>query len=285
MNKSKFLKRPLAALLAILMVVAMVPMSALAEGERAAQGVPTLAIGVSADKDEMVEEVKAAANVTNVTANDANGFNNLLWFVMTGMGSTDSYSLSMMNESGKELLGEKYVSYDAASKNFTTNSKKYFIYLSLDQAADDGKNAQVDKKVLADGVYTVKLKNETKNTVVATETFTLKSEGEGESKTWTGKQTIGEVEFKGAESGFEGKNLSDVQSGTPKFDVTSAGTDKWNVKVSGATLKYITDWTGFNSAVEKEQHGYYLGISVPRALNGNVVSVMTLPAAAGPKEV
>lgn len=284
MNKSKFLKRPLAALLAILMVVALVPMSAFA-ANAIPQGVPTLAIGVSANAEKMVEEVKAAANVTNVTVNDANNVNNLLWFVMTGMGSTDSYSLSMMNESGKELLGEKYVSYNAASKNFTTNSKKYFIYLSLDQAADDGKNAQVDKKVLADGVYTVKLKNETKNTVVATETFTLKSEGEGESKTWTGKQTIGEVEFKGAESGFEGKNLSDVQSGTPKFDVTSAGTDKWNVKVSGATLKYITDWTGFNSAVEKEQHGYYLGISVPRALNGNVVSVMTLPAAAGPKEV
>ena len=284
MNKSKFLKRPLAALLAILMVVALVPMSAFA-ADAIPQGVPTLAIGVSANAEKMVEEVKAAANVTNVTVDDANDVNNLLWFVMTGMGSTDSYSLSMMNESGKELLGEKYVSYDAASKNFTTNSKKYFIYLSLDQAADDGKNAQVDKKVLADGVYTVKLKNETKNTVVATETFTLKSEGEGESKTWTGKQTIGEVEFKGAESGFEGKNLSDVQSGTPKFDVTSAGTNKWNVKVSGATLKYITGWTGFNSAVEKEQHGYYLGISVPRALNGNVVSVMTLPAAAGPKEV
>lgn len=33
MNKSKFLKRPLAALLAILMVVALVPMSALAEDE------------------------------------------------------------------------------------------------------------------------------------------------------------------------------------------------------------------------------------------------------------
>ena len=284
MNKSKFLKRPLAALLAILMVVALVPMSAFA-ADAIPQGVPTLAIGVSANAEKMVEEVKAAANVTNVTVDDADDVNNLLWFVMTGMGSTDSYSLSMMNESGKELLGEKYVSYGATSKNFTTGSKKYFIYLSLDQAADDGKNAQVDKKVLADGVYTVKLKNETKNTVVATETFTLKSEGEGESKTWTGKQTIGEVEFKGAESGFADKNLSDVQSGTPKFDVTSAGTDKWNVKVSGATLKYITDWTGFNSAVEKEQHGYYLGISVPRALNGNVVSVMTLPAAAGPKEV
>ncbi|WP_166545061.1 cadherin-like beta sandwich domain-containing protein, partial [Acutalibacter sp. 1XD8-36] len=285
MNKSKFLKRPLAALLAILMVVALVPMSAFAADAAIPQGVPTLAIGVSANAEKMAEEVKAAANVTNVTVDDANNVNNLLWFVMTGMGSTDSYSLSMMNESGKELLGEKYVSYGATSKNFTTGSKKYFIYLSLDQAADDGKNAQVDKKVLADGVYTVKLKNETKNTVVATETFTLKSEGEGENKTWTGKQTIGEVEFKGAESGFADKNLSDVQSGTPKFDVTSAGTDKWNVKVSGATLKYITGWTGFNSAVEKERQGYYLGISVPRALNGNVVSVMTLPAAAGPKEV
>ena len=115
----------------------------------------------------------------------------------------------------------------------------------------------------------------------------LKSDGEGESKAWTGKQTIGEIEFKGAESGFGDKNLSDLQTGTPKFDVTSAGENKWNVKISDVAMKYVNPFAGFNGADETEQQGYYLGISVPWALNGNIVSKMVVPKnhGTGTKEV
>lgn len=268
-------KKFLSALLAVLMVISMVPMAAMAEGEfTAAEKVPTLAVGANDSNSDAVEAIKKAVGASEVSLEGEQG--NILWFAMTGLGA-NNYSLSVKSASGAELLGDKYVGYDKETRNFKPTGEKYLIYVSLDNKAAGGKGQQVNEDALADGAYTVTLTNQDTGRVVATETITLASTESGAK--WNGKQTTnaGGIEFKVASQGQFDKGLSDLQTGTPTFNVTSAGTNKWNVEVGGASVKYVSDYTGFNGTLTQEQHGYYLGISIPKAVNGNIVSKMTLP--------
>ncbi len=268
-------KKFLSALLAVLMVISMVPMAAMAEGEfTAAEKVPTLAVGANDSNTDAVAAIKKAVGASDVTLEGDQG--NILWFAMTGLGA-DNYSLSVKSASGAELLGDKYVGYDKETRNFKPTGEKYLIYVSLDNKAAGGEGQQVNEDALADGAYTVTLTNQDTGRVVATETITLASTESGAK--WNGKQTTnaGGIEFKVASQGQFDKGLSDLQTGTPTFNVTSAGTNKWNVEVGGASVKYVSDYTGFNGTLTQEQHGYYLGISIPKAVNGNIVSKMTLP--------
>lgn len=266
-------KKFLSALLAVLMVISMVPMAAMAEGETA-EKVPTLAVGANDSNTDAVAAIKKAVGASEVSLEGDQG--NILWFAMTGLG-TKNYSLSVKNASGAELLGDKYVGYDKETRNFKPTGEKYLIYVSLDNKAAGGEGQQVNEDALADGAYTVTLTNQDTGRVVATETITLASTESGAK--WNGKQTTnaGGIEFKVASQGQFDKGLSDLQTGTPTFNVTSAGTNKWNVEVGGASVKYVSDYTGFNGTLTQEQHGYYLGISIPKAVNGNIVSKMTLP--------
>lgn len=266
-------KKFLSALLAVLMVISMVPMAAMAEGEMA-EKVPTLAVGANDSNTDAVAAIKKAVGASEVSLEGDQG--NILWFAMTGLG-TKNYSLSVKNASGAELLGDKYVGYDKETRNFKPTGEKYLIYVSLDNKAAGGEGQQVNEDALADGAYTVTLTNQDTGRVVATETITLASTESGAK--WNGKQTTnaGGIEFKVASQGQFDKGLSDLQTGTPTFNVTSAGTNKWNVEVGGASVKYVSDYTGFNGTLTQEQHGYYLGISIPKAVNGNIVSKMTLP--------
>lgn len=268
-------KKFLSALLAVLMVISMVPMAAMAEGEfNAAEKVPTLAVGANDSNTDAVAAIKKAVGASDVTLEGDQG--NILWFAMTGLGA-DNYSLSVKSASGAELLGDKYVGYDKETRNFKPTGEKYLIYVSLNNKAAGGEGQQVNEDALADGAYTVTLTNQDTGRVVATETITLASTESGAK--WNGKQTTnaGGIEFKVASQGQFDKGLSDLQTGTPTFNVTSAGTNKWNVEVGGASVKYVSDYTGFNGTLTQEQHGYYLGISIPKAVNGNIVSKMTLP--------
>lgn len=268
-------KKFLSALLAVLMVISMVPMAAMAEGEfTAAEKVPTLAVGANDSNTDAVAAIKKAVGASEVSLEGEQG--NILWFAMTGLGA-DNYSLSVKSASGAELLGDKYVGYDKETRNFKPTGEKYLIYVSLDNKAAGGEGQQVNEDALADGAYTVTLTNQDTGRVVATETITLASTESGAK--WNGKQTTnaGGIEFKVASQGQFDKGLSDLQTGTPTFNVTSAGTNKWNVEVGGASVKYVSDYTGFNGTLTQEQHGYYLGISIPKAVNGNIVSKMTLP--------
>ena len=278
-------KKFLSALLAVLMVISMVPMAAMAEGVD--ETVPTLVVGLSKDPDTANADIGKALGGT-ASISDAEGKGNILWFGMTGLGTNNNeYRLSMTDSEGKELLGEKYVSYSGATRNFTPTGPTYFIYVTLDDPAEPGEDGkadgQVNAKVLADGQYTVKLIRAANGQEILSEQFTMTSKEVEDKLVWTGKQAtdLSKIEFKGATTKFEEKNPSDYQTGTPKFAVTSAGTDAWNVNVSGVELKHITGWNEFHGTNEKERHGYYVGISIPKVLCGNVVGRMVLTGTDG----
>ncbi len=267
-------KKFLSALLAVLMIVGMVPMAAMAD---VAEYEPTLAVGVSESESKAKEDAGKAVGAT--ISSDVGQAKNILWFAMTGLGTGSKYSLSVTNANGDELLGDKYVSYtEPANGQFTGEaSGKHWIYVSLDQAAEGGEGAQVNSDALGNGDYTVKLIKVSTGDVIAEQTITLKATpADNNATVWTGTQKTdaGTIEFKKATIEFEGKFPSDYQTGEPQFAVTAAEKDSWNVAVSGATLKYVSDYTGFNASLAQEQHGYYLGISIPKALCGNIVGKM-----------
>ena len=84
----------------------------------------------------------------------------------------------------------------------------------------------------------------------------------------------GNIKFDAVETtgGIGGALLSELMSGTPKFDVSANGENVWDVKVSGLTLKYVPQWNEFNPSLDREKHGYYAGVSIPKVLDGNIIS-------------
>ena len=271
-------KKFLSALLAVLMVISMVPMAAMAEGVTA-ETVPSLALVAYPVGDDAATALQKVLNLdSKPTLSVAETSNNILWFAFSGLGSGDKYSLSMKDAAGKELLGEAYIDYNKDGgpyKTFFDGSSKY-VYVSLDEAKKDGKDAQVNKDVLAAGRYTVTLKNESKSREVASTAITLRKDGTNEEPKWSGSSDVnaGNIKFDAVETtgGIGGALLSELMSGTPKFDVSANGENVWDVKVSGLTLKYVPQWNEFNPSLDREKHGYYAGVSIPKVLDGNIIS-------------
>lgn len=286
-------KKFLSALLAVLMVISIVPMTAMADS--IAETTPTLVVGVSANAATATTDVNKVLSREVTLSADPDA--PILWFAMTGLG-TDSnknkYKLSMIKgtDETKEVLGTRYVNLASDGRVFTPTNSKYCMYVGLDDcyAAEGGTGKQLNSDLLKPSTFksdsfTVRLINDNTNKVLATKTITLVKDGSTWTCTTSEANDLSTIEFRKHEKesnifpstneGTDGKALGDIQTGDPKFTVTADGTNKWKVSVSGPTLKYVSGWTGFNGSNTVEQHGYYFAMSVPKVLCGNVIKSWT----------
>lgn len=267
-------KKFLSALLAVLMIVSMVPMTAMADSDTTsvAETTPTIVAGVSADASKAAEAIGKILT-RDVTCDGDHMDKGVLWFAMTGLGHNQKYSLSVTDAKGNELLGDKYVAYNNTDKLITGNQYgNNYIYVALapEHAAENGTGKQIDSKVLKPGTFNVKLSKG--GSEVASTTITLAQDNT--TKAWSGTSPVtnNKIVFQKAdETTIYEKQVSDLHTGTPSFEVT-AGAEKnsWNVKVTGLTLKYASGYTGGFAGYE--QHGYYVACSIPKVLNGRVIN-------------
>lgn len=221
--KRKFL----ALLLAFVMVVGMLPVSAFA-APPADNTNAALTVGYAATGEAVGESAKAAGVsetradamqgvVTEASDGDAT---NILWFLATGLAAGD-YTLSMTNDNGDELLKAEAINAGSTDGKFTIGSNEsgnYFIYVSLDL------EWQVEKDNLAAGNYTVTVAGADDSKAVAETTVTVDG---NDTDGWTVTQNrIAKAGFAwaaaDANDGF-GKDIDEIRGTNTGYAGQDAG--------------------------------------------------------------
>ncbi len=278
-------KRLLSALLAMAMMLTMLPTAAFATGE-------AVVAGLSADSATAIRDIKEATqkDATNLLKDEE--AENLLWFVVTGLTAENKYSISMKN-GDKEVLTANAITYLSPNENriFKAEGTGHLIYVSMDQASEDGATGQVNSTSLGNGAeaaeFTVSISSatgddgkETVGDVVATTKIKLqKKDGKWVQvvdETQEPEEPAADSIFVAASDGtFAGKKATDLQTGSIAFKA-GTGENANKYAVTGVTLKKVEGWTDFNQALEEEQSGYYLAFAVSKTMGGNTVTGMVL---------